>query len=335
MSNITGIPTAQVLALRTSANLATALKKQFFTSDLFSFMGNTTQREYQSATINDSVKVKIKPQLTEAVNITTFSQTELVQGDFQKASYGSIEVKLDYALVERWQYDSANLAFVTENLEADYMESAMEQMIRRMKRTINTRLRTSTFATNLGVATTDVNAKTFRQLRTAANLQGYQNKVIEVRLNPTYFEVATQIPEFQTISGYVPVAGNTAEANATISNTKFMVRGFYNIMLVSDDTFDVATPASDPKGVAYVDVSAVVPMRGLAVGDATKDTPIFDPNLGVNMLYQKESEKVNVGRVILASTEALYGFKELSGDIDQSGVIQTAPIWNILGGAAA
>jgi hypothetical protein len=53
------------------------------------------------------------------------------------------------------------------------------------------------------------------------------------------------------------------------------------------------------------------------------------------MLYQKESEKVNVGRVILASTEALYGFKELSGDIDQSGVIQTAPIWNILGGAAA
>jgi hypothetical protein len=112
MSNITGIPTAQVLALRTSANLATALKKQFFTSDLFSFMGNTTQREYQSATINDSVKVKIKPQLTEAVNITTFTQTELVQGDFQKASYGSIEVKLDYALVERWQYDSANLAFV-------------------------------------------------------------------------------------------------------------------------------------------------------------------------------------------------------------------------------
>jgi hypothetical protein len=50
---------------------------------------------------------------------------------------------------------------LTENLEADYMESAMEQMIRRMKRTINTRLRTSAFATNLGVATTDVNAKNF------------------------------------------------------------------------------------------------------------------------------------------------------------------------------
>lgn len=334
MSNITGIPTAQALALRTSLNLATALKKQFFTADLFSFMGNTTQKEYLTASENGIVQVKIKPQLTEAVNVTTYSQTELVSGDHELAAYGNIQVKLDYALVKRWRYDSVNLAFVTDDMEQDYMDSALEQIIRRMKRTVNMRLRTSSFATNIGTAGTDVNAKTFRRLRTLANLQGYANKVIEVRLNPTYFEIATAIPEFQSIGGFVPIAGNNTDANNTISSTKFAVRGFFNMVFISDDTFDVTTPASDPKGVAYTDVSAVVPIRGLEIGDESKDTPIFDPATGINLLYQKESQKVNVGRNILASLEGLYGFKELSGDINQAGVIQTAPIWNILGGTA-
>jgi hypothetical protein len=126
------------------------------------------------------------------------------------------------------------------------------------------------------------------------------------------------------------VAGNSTESNTTISSTKFQVRGFYNMMLVSDDTYDRATPASDPMGTAYVETSAVVPIRGLPVVDANYDVPMFFE--GVSMLYQKDYRKINLGRGVAGSLEFLYGFKELSADINTSGVVQTTPIWQILGG---
>lgn len=334
MSNLTNAPTSTSLVTRTKSNLATAITKPFFEAQMFSFMGNTTQREYLSANKNDAVQVKIKPQLTEPVNITTYTTTGLVQGDYQAAAYGNIQVQLDYGLPKRFKYDSIDLSFVVAELEADLIESALKQSFRRMLRTINTRLRTSAFAENFGVANTAINTKTFDAIRQRANIMGYQDKFIEVRLNPIYWSIATSLPEFQTIGGFVPVAGNTAQSNTSIAITTFEVRGKYNMRFVSDDTYDVATPASDPKGTAYVDVSAVVPIRGLEIADPSRDFAIFDPNTGMNVYYARDNVKVSMGREILGSTEFMYGFKELSGDINTSGVIQTAPIWNVMGGTA-
>jgi len=332
MSNITGAPTSRVANIRTKQNLATAITKPFFETDMFSFMGNTTQKEYLAASRNSVVQVKIKPQLTEPVNITTYATTELVQADYEEAAYGNIEVKLDYGLSKRFKYDSVDLSVIVENLEQDLQESALVQNYRRMKRTINTRLRTSAFAENFGVANSAINAKTFLAIRERANATGYQDKFIEVRLAPAYYMQATQLPEFQTLGAYVPVAGNTAAANNTIAPTRFRVNGVYNMDFVSDDTYTVTTPASDAKGTAYVDVSAVVPVRGLQVSDPNKDFPIFDPKTGLNVLYARDEEKVSLGRKIMGAIEFMYGFKELSGDINQVGVIQTAPIWNVMGG---
>jgi hypothetical protein len=334
MSAITGVPTARSLNLRTSENLATAITNPFFETEMFSFMGNTVQKEYLASNKKDSIQVKIKPQLTEPVNITAYSETKLTQSDYEQAAYGKIDVKLDYGLSKRFKYDSIDLAFVAENEERDLTESALIQNFRRMKRTINMRLRTSAFAENFGVANTAINIKTLSAIRQRANIKGYQNKFIEVRLNPVYWDVATSLVEFQTIGGFVPVAGNTASANTTIAPTVFEVRGKYNMRFISDDTYDVTTPATDPKGTAYVDVSAVVPIRGLEVADPDKDFPIFDPNTGINALYSRDTDKVNLGRKVMGAIEFLYGFKELSGDINQAGVIQTAPIWNVMGGTA-
>ena len=339
MSLITNLPSTQVTNILTTTNLATALTKQFFEADLFSFMTNSqASREYQTATgIGSIVQVKIKPNHAEAANITTLTQnTELALTDYARANYGKIDVKLDYALPQRFVFNSADLTFVNgittvnADVERDNLESAMRQMLRRMKRTINMRLRTSSAGTNFGTSGVALNATVFRRIRTAANLQGYQDKTIEVRLAPSFFEAATIIPEFQTISGFVPVAGNTAGENQSISSTKFQVRGFFNMVIVSDDTYDRPTPVSDPVGTAYVDTSAVVPVRGLQVVDPTQDTAMSFQ--GINMLYQKDLRKINIGRGFAASLELLYGFKELSGDINTSGVIQTTPIFQVLGG---
>jgi hypothetical protein len=339
MSNITGLPSTQVSSILTTTNLATAMTKSFFEAEMHSFMRNqSVVREYQTATgIGSIVQVKIKPNHTEPTNITALTQgTELVIGDYSRANYGKIDVKLDYALPKRFVFNSADLVFtdgittVNADVERDNLESAMKQILRGMKRTINTRLRTSSAGTNYGTSGTALNAAVFRKIRTAANNQGYQGKTIEVRLHPDFYEVAITIAEFQTARGATAVAGNTAGDNTSVSPTMFQVGGFYNMVLVSDDTYDRPTPASDPVGTAYVDTAAVVPVRGLPVVDRTRDFPMSYQ--GINMLYQRDDRKLNIGRSVAGSLEVLYGFKELSGDINASGVIQTTPIFQVLGG---
>jgi hypothetical protein len=338
---ITNMPSAQSTNLLTSANLATALTKQFYNAELHSFIATSSvANEYQSAVAQGSnVKVKIKPNHAEPANITTLTNaTELTLASYNRSSYGKIDVDLDYAIADRFVFDSAdlvyidNVATINADVEKDHLDSAVQVMFRKMKRTVNDRLRTSAVSTTVGLTANQAtpNAAVFRRLRTNANLQGYQNKTIEVRLAPTFFELCTLIPEFQNISGYVPTAGNTAGENNTMSSTKFEVRGFFNMVLVSDDTYDRPVPASDPIGTAYVDCSAVVPVRGLPVVDAVYDTAMSYN--GINMLYQKDLRKINIGRGVAGSLEMLYGFKELSSDINQAGVIQTTPIFQILGG---
>jgi hypothetical protein len=340
MSNITNLPGSTITSITTSGNLATALSRSYMEQQLHSFIigSQSLSTQYQSAASQFStVTVEVKPVHTEPTNITTLTEgTELTLGSYNRSNYAGIDVKLDYALADRWVYNSADLMFtdkvtsVNTNAELDHMETSMKVILRAMKRTINGRLRASAAASTYGTSGTALNAAVFRDIRSAATTQGYGNDIIEVRLAPTFFLEAMDIPEFQNILGLIPAAGNNNTQNDSVSPTSFRVGGYFNMTFIQDDTYDRPTPASDPVGSAYTARSAIVPVRGLPVVDPTQDFPTFFE--GINMLYQMDHRKINIGRGVAASLETVYGFKELTADINSAGAIQTTPIYNILGG---
>jgi len=333
MSNITNLPSTTVTKIRQAKNLAEALERAFLIARPHSFLKNSVANSYKSATEGAEIKVVVNPNYLEGTSLTSYDTTELTQSDYAEAAYGAIPVKLDYIANQRFKIKTADLSFTDRDMIGDALKSNVKQIVRQILRKMNERLRTSAFAVNYGTSGTALNAKVFQSIRNAADLQGYQDKRIEIRLSPAYYNEAVNIPEFQKISGYVGVSGNNDASNTSISSTMFRVEGQYNIDFIKDDLFDIPVPGTDPVGVAYTDVSATPAFRGLEEGDEA-DVKIFEPTTGITLLLQPDEFKVAAGRVKGWSLEGLYGFSELSGDIDQVGDVQSAPIFNVLGGEA-
>lgn len=340
-TTITNLPGVTVNTT-TTINLAESLRKAINTFHPFPFMTNQNliDTAYKSAPTKGAVvQVPIKPVLAIEDELTTYTPTtELGLSDYETASYGKIDVKLEYALGKKFGLPSASSDFSPvefEQMERDNMESAFRHSILpRMFRTVNQRLRTSSFATNVGATGTTMNIGVWDDLRAAVDDQGFEEERIQVRLHKDFYNDVTNLAEFQNIRGTIPTAGNNMTENTTISNTKFSVFGKYNIDFVKDQQYLRPTPASDPIGTATIATSAIVPFRGLSITDTTRQTFITDPITGLSFRYDRNLMTVNIGEVVGGRIQAYYGFKELSGDINNAGVVQTAPVFNILGGKA-
>lgn len=341
-TTITNLPQAQVVNAQTKINLATAITKAIKPFVPFGFMGsqNMVQTEYQSIANNSAeAQVTIKPVLPKSPSITSYNATGLLTlSDFDKASYGKITIPLDYVADKKFQLPSVNADFghlSFAQMETDLAESALkDSILPTFFENINSRLRTSAFATNIGTFGTAVNAGVFLDLRNAFDEKGHTNERIEVRVHPAFYHLITLIPEFQNVRGTVPTVGNNMTENTGITNTRFPVEGQYNIDFIKDFYYLRPTPASDPIATATIKKSAAVPFRGLAETDPTMQAGIFEPITGLNLRYDKEFERLNVGETLLGRIQGYYGFAEISGDINQAGVVQSAPIFNILGGKA-
>lgn len=324
----------------TKINLAQALTKAVSGFHMFPFMTNENliDKAYKSASAKGAIaQVMIKPVLSQEDEETIYDgTTELSLSDYETASYGKIDVVMEYAATKKFGLPSPSVDFSPlelEQMEAHYLESSFkDSIIPKMFKTINGRLRTSAFAENLGTSGQALNAEVFKALRNAADAQGFENERLHVRVHPDFYDAITEIPEFQTYRGTKAVAGNTAQENDTITNTKFSVYGKYNIDFVKDRYYLRPTPASDPVATATIKTSAVVPFRGLSITDKSTQSYVTDPNTGLSFRYDKSFIKTNIGEVIGGRVQAYYGFKELSGDINNAGALQTAPIFNIKGG---
>jgi len=340
-TNITNLP-GVTANLETQINLATALEKAIAPFHIFNFMTNRNEQnqDYKTApTKGANVNISIKPVLTEEAEETSYDgATELTLADFETASWGKINVPLDYAATKKFglqspSVDMSPFEFLTH--EQALMQSAFKNsIIPRMFKTINGRLRTASLATTVGATGTAINIGVFNDLRNAFDDQGYEDERIEVRVHKDFYDAITLLPEFQNIRGTLPTVGNNMAENTTISNTKFSVEGKYKMDFIKDMYYLRPTPGSDPIFSATIDTSAVVPFRGLGMTDETTQTNVVEPTTGLMFRYDKSYYKTNIGETLGGRIQAYYGFAELSGDINTSGVVQSVPIVNGLGGKA-
>jgi len=332
-SNITGAPSAQITNIDLQTRLVSALDRLFQDVEvpIFATNNNLVQEELNRTFKQHSqTQVRVKPKLsvpTNLTNITTGSPA------YEDAAYGGIDVTLDYLLTKGFSFGNIDQSMIDADMEKDMMEEAMRVMMERYMITVNARLRTASLADNLGTAGSALNATVFRNLRTRATTQGISAKTpIHVRLAPLYFAEASVIADLQNVMGNVPTAGAQNPAN-NIASDKFYVGGFFNMYFYNDSYYERPTPVSDPVGSAYIETSAVTPILPLAVVNSTKQSIV--KYKGMQFLYTKTTADTNGGLVVRGKLDAVYGFAEVSDDIDSGGVVVEHRIWNILGGASA
>lgn len=338
-TTITNLPGVSA-NIETSINLSTALSKAMAPFHMFGFMTNRNQldRAYKSVNVKGkSVDVIVKPVLTEQADTTVYDpNVELNVSDFETANYGNINVPLNYVANKYFglQSPSVDMSPLEFNqMETDLIESAFKKSILpRMFKRINENLRTSSFAMNLGTSGTPVNIALFDALRNEVDRQGFEDYRIEVRVHPDFYDAITDLEKFQNVRATLPTVGNNMAENTTISNTKFSVEGKYKMDFIKDNYYLRPTPLSDPIFTATIDISAVVPFRGLGITDPRTQAKIVEPTTGLMFRYDKSMYRTNVGETMGGRISAYYGFAEVSGDINNAGNLQTAPIFNGLGG---
>jgi hypothetical protein len=331
-TNITGLPAAQFATPQTSIRLKQAVQKLFGSTliQLFSQNDNTIKSELdRSFQMLETANVRIKPFASEALNGTDIAGNIIYEAN----SYGNITVGLDNIANKGWSYRDINQAVLDDNAEADYLEVNTSAIIRKIERTIIDRMRTSplipvgqVFGTN-GVA---LNANVFRKVRTGATKFGIDpNETIFIVLDADFYEQIGAIPEFANILGNA--VGNVQLQANEVNGQQCKVGGFFNMVFICSNYYTRAVPASDPVGTAFVKSSMVLPVRKLPVTIPAFQT--LAEYQGVSMLYTKNFDASKVGGVVInAKLECLYGLREISGDINATGVLQTAPLWNIRGG---
>lgn len=332
-TNITGLPATQFSTPQTSIRLKNAIQKLWGSTliQLFSQNDNSIKDELdRSFTMLETANVRIKPISPEALNGTDISATVTYDAN----QYGNITVGLDNIAYRAWTYRDVNQAVLNDTAEQDYLDVNTSGIVRKIERTIIDKMRTSplvTGANTLGTNGTALNAAVFRRLRTQANLFGIDpTETIFVVLEPTFYEQLGAIPDFANYLGLAMGNVNVAP-NETMSSQMFTVKGFYNMTFISSNYYTRAVPATDPVGTAFVKSSMVMPVRKLPISFSAFQT-LVDFN-GLSMLYTKAFDATKVGGMVVnAKLEVLYGLKEISADINTTGVLQSAPLFNIKGG---
>ena len=331
-TNITSLPATQFSTPQTSIRLKKAIQKLFGSTliRMFSQNDNSVKAELDRAfSMLETANVRIKPFASEATNSSDISQSVTYEAN----QYGNITVPLDFIGVKGWSYRDVNQSVLDDNAEQDYLDTNVAAMVRKAERTIIDKLRTSPLipvSQVYGTNGTPLNAAVFRKVRTGANKFGIDpSRMIYIVLDADFYEQLAGIPEFANALGNA--VGNIQTDPNLISAQQCVVKGFYNMTFINSNYYTRAVPASDPVGTAFVSDSIVMPVRKLPLSFPGFQTLVEQD--GLSMLYTKNFDATKVGGVsINAKLEMLYGLKEISADINGTGVLQTAPIWNIRGG---
>jgi hypothetical protein len=79
--------------------------------------------------------------------------------------------------------------------------------------------------------------------------------------------------------------------------------------------------------------SVVTPFRNLPISDPQNQ--VRKQFGGISLLWTKFFDASKAGGIIVKNkVEAVWGFKEISAQVNTSGVVQEVWMWNILGGVA-
>lgn len=331
-TNITGLPAVQFATPQTSIRLKKAVQKLYGSTlvKLFSQNDNTIKTELdRDFQMLETANVRIKPFASEAINATDIAGNVI----FEANAYSNITVSLDHIAYKGWTYRDINQSVLDDNAEADYLDVNTSAIARKMERTIIDRMRTSLLippAQFFGTVGTTLNAIVFRRLRTSATKFGVDpTETIFVVLDADSYEQLGSIPEFANINGNA--VGNVATQSSQMQPDVFKVGGFYNMMFMCSNYYSRPVPATDPVGTAFLKSSMVLPVRKLPVSISAFQTLVEMD--GVSMLYTKNFDHTKIGGVAInAKLEVLYGIREITGDINAAGVIQSVPLWNIRGG---
>ena len=327
MSNIIGMPNANVASVTPELYAAAVLKSMWGNFFLRLFTQNEIRKQIEGLGMGDVVNIKYKPVLPEASVITNSASGTNV---YSALNYGKMPITLDFALQSAYQYQNAQTTVNPLDYDKDGAEASGDAMSKAYEREMLRRIRTLVLpaAQVIGNVGANINLQALRNIRLQYDAMRISaGETIFIACTPIAFDQAMNIPEFvnkmNAVSDTVNIP-NGAES--------FGVGMGLNMVFIKTYYIDRPSPTTDPIAYAFLKKSIVTPIRPIAISGTGVDI-IKEYNSLAMTSTTLPVQDARLGVSILKKDEAVCGFAVTPWDISTAGVTSGISICHIRGGA--
>ena len=325
---ITGLPSATMNGTFVDRISTNALQKIYARRVVRQFLQNDasfSQQLNQSFDKGVNATVRIKPIAGVPQSITDHSTATPIV--YEDNAYGTVNVTLDEEVVKGWLVDGGQFSVTDVSqqvIEADKFEANAEQIAIYLEKKATTALVNSPVAgASIGVSGTKLNWELLKQLRAKASAYGIPRDV--------YLDVLISSDVFNDLYDIAQITNRDYFTQADFGSNWFSIGQGLNLNLIETNYMDrsvstlpvlVAFPTNIPVGVLIT--------RPMAV--AVPSQQKLSNYEGISLLYTETFGDYNGSLKKFCKLAVLTGAKTFSGNINASGVQQTAPIFKALGG---